>query len=60
MQEITFDYVRKCENIRVLVDNANHCLEMIGYTDHDGNTLTEACAYGLESCVVCASNCTEH
>lgn len=34
MQEITFDYVRKCENIRVLVDNANHCLEMIGYTDH--------------------------
>ncbi len=34
MQEITFDDVQKNENIRVLVDNANHCLEMIGYTDH--------------------------
>ena len=34
MQEITFDDVRHDENIRVLVDNANHCLEMIGYTDH--------------------------
>jgi len=34
MQEITFDDVKNCENIRELVDHANHCLEMIGYTDH--------------------------
>jgi metal-dependent HD superfamily phosphatase/phosphodiesterase len=34
MQDITFDDVRNDENIQVLVDDANHCLEMIGYTDH--------------------------
>jgi len=25
----------------------------------DGNAVTEECAYGLESCTVCASDCTE-
>ena len=34
MQEITFEDVKNDENIRVLVEQANHCLEMIGYTDH--------------------------
>ena len=30
-----------------------------GESCDDGNAITEACAYGLDACTVCAADCTE-